>query len=489
MKKVTIDPITRLEGHGKIEIFLDDEGNVANAYLQIPELRGFEKFCEGRPVEELPRITPRICGVCPSAHHMASTKATDAVFHVDPPPAAKKLRELYYCAHMCHSHIAHFYALAAPDFVVGPTADPAERNILGVIAKVGLEIGGEVIKHRAYAQDIQAVIGGKATHSVCGLPGGMSRAITEEERADFEEKAKSMVEFGKFGLKLFDDVVLGNKEYVDIITGPVYTMQSYYMGMVDANNKVNFYDGDIRVVDPEGKEVAKFKPADYVDYIGEHTEPWSYLKFPFLKKVGWKGFVEGKDSGVYRVAPLARLNVADGMATPMAQEAYEKMYSTLGGKPVHATLAFHWARLVELLYAAERLLELCQDKEVTDPNVRTIPTATPDEGVGVVEAPRGTLYHHYKTDENGMVEKVNLIVATGNNHAAMCMSIKKAAQGLIKAGQVVSEGLLNMVEMAFRAYDPCMACATHTLPGQMPLEVIIRDAEGNIVHRLSRNLC
>jgi F420-non-reducing hydrogenase large subunit len=489
MKKITVDPITRLEGHGRIEIFLDDDGNVANAYLQVPEFRGFEKFCEGRPVEELPRITPRICGVCPSAHHMASTKATDAVYHVDPPPAAKKLRELYYCAHMCHSHIAHFYVLAAPDFVVGPTADPAERNILGVIAKVGLEVGGEVIKHRAYAQDIQAVIGGKATHSVCGLPGGMSRAITEEERADFEEKAKSMVEFGKFGLKLFDDVVLGNKEYVDIITGPIYTMESYYMGMVDANNKVNFYEGDIRVVDPEGKEVAKFKPADYVDYIGEHTEPWSYLKFPFLKKVGWKGLEEGKDSGVYRVAPLARLNVADGMATPMAQEAYEKMYSTLGGKPVHATLAFHWARLIEILYAAERLLELCQDKEVIDPNVRTIPTATPDEGVGVVEAPRGTLYHHYKTDEKGMVEKVNLIVATVQNNPAMNMSIKKAAQKLITAGKVASEGLLNMVEMAFRAYDPCLACATHTLPGQMPLEVIIRDVEGNIVHQLSRNLC
>ena len=488
MKKITIDPITRLEGHGRIEIFLDDEGNVANAYLQVPEFRGFEKFCEGRPVEELPRITPRICGVCPSAHHMASTKATDAVYHVDPPPAAKKLRELYYSAHMCHSHIAHFYALAAPDFVLGPTADPAERNILGVIAKVGLEVGGEVIKHRAYAQDIQAVIGGKATHSVCGLPGGMSRAITEEERADFEEKAKSMVEFGKFGLKLFDDVVLANKEYVDIITGDIYTMDSYYMGMVDANNKVNFYDGDIRVVDPEGKEVAKFKPAEYVDYIGEHTETWSYLKFPFLKKVGWKGLVEGKDSGVYRVAPLARLNAADGMATPLAQEAYDKMYSTLGGKPVHATLAFHWARLVELMYAAERLLELSQDKEVTDPNVRTIPTATPDEGVGIVEAPRGTLYHHYKTDENGMVEKVNLIVATVQNNPAMNMSIKKAAQKLITAGKTASEGLLNMVEMAFRAYDPCLACATHTLPGQMPLEVIIHDSEGNILQRLSRNL-
>jgi len=488
VKKITIDPITRLEGHGRIEIFLDDDGNVANAYLQVPEFRGFEKFCEGRPVEELPRITPRICGVCPSAHHMASTKATDAVYHVDPPPAAKKLRELYYCAHMCHSHIAHFYALAAPDFVLGPTSDPAQRNILGVVAKVGLEIGGEVIKHRAYAQNIQAVIGGKATHSVCGLPGGMSRAITEEERQDFEEKAKSMVEFAKFSLKLFDDVVLANKEYVDIITGPVYTMKSYYMGLVDAKNKVNFYDGDIRVVDPDGKEVAKFKPADYVDYIGEHTETWSYLKFPFLKKIGWKGLVEGKDSGIYRVAPLARLNVADGMATPLAQEAYEKMYSTLGGKPVHATLAFHWARLVELIYAAERLLELCQDKEVTNPNVRTIPTATPDEGVGVVEAPRGTLYHHYKTDKNGIVEKVNLIVATGNNHAAMCMSIKKAAQGLIKAGKVASEGLLNMVEMAFRAYDPCIACATHTLPGQMPLEVIIRDSKGNTLQRLSRNL-
>ena len=488
MKKVTIDPITRLEGHGRIEIFLDDEGNVANAYLQVPEFRGFEKFCEGRPVEEMPRITPRICGVCPSAHHMASTKATDAVYHVDPPPAAKKLRELFYCAHMIHSHIAHFYALAAPDFVLGPSADPAERNILGVVAKVGLETGGKVIRARADAQDIQATIGGKATHPVCGLPGGMSKAITEEERKDFEEKAKSLVEFGKFSLQLFDDVVLANKDYLDLITGDVYFMKSYYMGMVDDKNRVNFYDGDIRVVDEEGKEVAKFKAAQYLDYIAEHTEPWSYLKFPFLKEVGWKGMVEGKDSGVYRVNTLARLNVADGMATPLAQEAYEKMYQTLGGKPVHATLAFHWARLIELLYAAERLLELCQDPEITDPNVRTIPTATPDEGVGVVEAPRGTLYHHYQTDEKGMITKVNLIVATVQNNPAMNMSVKKAAQGLIRAGNVITEGLLNMVEMAFRAYDPCIACATHSLLGQMPLEVIIRDPQGNELKRLSRNL-
>jgi len=265
-------------------------------------------------------------------------------------------------------------------------------------------------------------------------------------------------------------------------------MNSYYMGMVDSNNKVNFYEGDIRVVDPEGKEVAKFKPADYLEYIAEHTEPWSYLKFPFLKKVGWKGLVDGKDSGVYRVNSLARLNVADGMATPLAQSEYERMFETLGGKPVHATLAFHWARLIELLYAAERLLELCQDGEVTSPEVRTIPTATPDGGVGVVEAPRGTLFHHYQTDEKGLIRKVNLIVATVQNNPAMNMSVKRAAQKLINKGKVVSEGLLNMVEIAFRAYDPCMACATHTLPGQMPLEVVIRDSKGNVIERLSQHL-
>jgi F420-non-reducing hydrogenase large subunit len=415
---------------------------------------------------------------------MASCKATDAVYHVDPPSAAKKLRELFYCAHMLHSHIAHFYALAAPDFVLGPMSDPAERNILGVVAKVGLEIGGEVIKHRAYAQDIQAVIGGKATHPVCGLPGGMSKAITEEDRKDFEAKAKSLVEFAKFSLKLFNDVVLANKEYLDIILGDIYTMKSYYMGLVDANNKVNFYEGDIRVVDEAGKEFVKFKPADYTEHIAEHVEPWSYLKFPYLKKVGWKGFAEGRDSGIYRVAPLARLNVADGMATPVAQEEYDKMYATLGGKPVHATMAFHWARLIEIVYAAERLLELSQDKEVTSPNVRTIPTATPDEGVGVVEAPRGTLIHHYQTDKKGIVEKVNLIVATGHNNSAMNMSVAKAARGFVHNGKVVAEGLLNMVEMAFRAYDPCMACATHNLPGQMPLEVTIYDNHGDLVTKL-----
>jgi F420-non-reducing hydrogenase large subunit len=485
VKRITIDPITRLEGHGKIEIFLDDAGDVANAYFQVPELRGFEKFTEGRPVEELPRITPRICGVCPGAHHMASTKANDAVYSVVPPPAGRKLRELFYQAHYVHSHIAHFYALAAPDFVVGPDADPATRNILGVVAKVGVEIGGQVLKARAFAQEIQALIGGKATHPVMGLAGGVSRPITEEERLGIVEKAKFLVEFAKFSLKLFGDVVLANKAYVDLILSDTYALKTYYMGLVDAADKVTFYDGMIKVVDPDGKEFARFAPADYARHIGEHVEPWTYLKFPYLKAVGWKGLVDGKDSGVYRVAPMARLNVAGGMVTPLAQEEYEKLFSTLGGKPVHATLANHWARLVELMYAAEDALRLAQDKEITDPNVRTIPTAVPSEGVGVVEAPRGTLFHHYVTDADGLVKKANLIVATGNNHAAICMSVKKAATGLIKKGEV-NQGILNMVEMAFRAYDPCFGCATHALPGEMPLEVRIRDSRGALVRTIAR---
>ncbi len=247
------------------------------------------------------------------------------------------------------------------------------------------------------------------------------------------------------------------------------------MGLVDENNKVNFYDGKVRVVDPEGTEFVKFEGKDYLSHLAEHVEPYSYLVYPYLKGVGWKGFVDGKESGVYRAAPLARCNAADGMATPLAQQAYEHMYSTLGGKPVHATLATHWARLVELQYAAERALEIASDPDITSTDIRNIPTGVVGEGVGVVEAPRGTLYHHYKTDQNGIVTNVNLIVGTTNNNAAISMSLKKAAEGLIKPGGEISEGLLNQVEMAFRAYDPCFGCATHTLYGEMPLEVTVRD--------------
>ena len=485
MKRITIDPITRLEGHGKIEIFLNELGNVEKAYFQVPELRGFEKFCEGRPAEEMPRITPRICGVCPTAHHMAATKAVDDLFKVEPTSPAKKIRELLYSTFMVEDHFLHFFFLGGPEFVVGLDAPAAERNILGVIGKVGLEIAGKVIEVRKLCRNVNNIISGKVTGPVCGLPGGVSKALTEENRVQIKEAATYAVDFAQFALKLFDDIVLGNPEYVDVVTGDIYKHETYYMGLVDENNKVNFYDGDIRVVDPEGTEYAKFKANEYTDYISEHVEPWSYVKFAYLKGVGWKGFIDGKDSGVYRVAPLARLNASDGMTTPKAQAEYERMFSVLGGKPVHNTLAFHWARLVEALYAAERMLELAEDPELTDPNIRNIPTATPVEGVGVVEAPRGTLYHHYKTDPNGIITECNLIVATQNNAAPLAMSVERAAKMVIKEGNV-SDSLLNMVEMAFRAYDPCHACASHSFIGQMPLAATIRDHEGYVIKKIVR---
>ncbi len=480
MQQITIDPITRLEGHGKIEIFLDDKGDVANTYFQIPELRGFERFCVGRPVEEMPLLTNRICGVCPEAHHMAAAKATDAVYHVDPPRTGKMLRELLYSAFYATDHTTHFYALAGPDFVMGPDAPVAERNILGVIHKVGLEIGGQVIQMRKYGHTVVEMIGGRKVHPCTSIPGGLTKGITEEQRTEIVTMGKWAIGFAQFSLKLFNDIVLGNKAYVDLILGDVYTHKTYYMGTVDANNKINFYDGKVRVVDPEGKEFCKYEPKDYMQHIAEHVEPWTYLKFPYLKNVGWKGFTDGKDSGVYCATPLSRLNAADGMATPLAQAEYEKFYSTLGGKPVHQRLATHWARLVELLYAAERWVELATDPEITSDNYHTIPTEKPTEGVGIVEAPRGTLTHHYWTDERGVVTKANLIVGTTNNYAPISMSINKAASSLIKGGNV-NEGLLNMVEMAFRAYDPCFGCATHSLPGQMPLEITIRDKDGEVM--------
>jgi F420-non-reducing hydrogenase large subunit len=405
---------------------------------------------------------------------------------VDPPPAAKKLRELYYSAHYIHSHIAHFYALAAPDFVVGPDADPAKRNILGIVEKVGIPIASEVLKHRAIAQDVQIMIGGRSTHPVWTLPGGVSKGITEEQRKEIIEKAKSCIEFAKFSLKLFEDVVLQNKTYLDIILSDIYEMDTYWIGTVDENNHVNFYHGDHRVVDQNGKEVFRYKDHEYLNFIAEHVESFSYLKFPFLKKIGWKGLVDGPSSGVYQATPLSRLNAADGMATPLAQAEYEKMFNTLGGKPVKKLLATHWARLIELLFAAERLHELAQDTEVASPNIRTLPTAIPEEGVGIVEAPRGILTHHYKTDKNGLVTEANMVVGTTNNHAPISLAIKRAAQKLIQPGKEIGQGLLNMIEMAFRLYDPCFSCATHSLPGEMPLVVEVCNSGGEVIYRESR---
>jgi len=485
-REVVINPITRLEGHGKISIFLDDAGEVRRAYFQIPELRGFESFLVGRRAEDAPQITSRICGVCPTAHHMAATKALDDLYQVEPPEVAKMLRELLYSVFMLEDHALHLFFLGGPDFVVGPTAPKAERNVLGVIQKAGLEIGKRVIAMRKDLRAIIQELGGKVIHPVFGLPGGVAKPMTEEMRTRFAEVADRGLEFALFCETLLEDVVLGNAAYVKAITSDAYTHRTHYMGLVDDRNRPNFYDGRIRVVNPSGQEVLKFPAKDYLEHIAEHSEPWTYVKFPFLKRFGWKGFVDGPESGVYSVAPLARLNVSDGMATPRAAELRDRFFATLGGRPVHHTLANHWARVIEIVYAAERLKELVSDPGITDPNVRTLPTATPKEGIGVVEAPRGVLIHHYKSDERGILTMANLIVATQHNSARIAMSVDKAARSVIHKG-VVDDGILNQVEMAFRAYDPCHACATHSLPGHMPLWVKIFDEDGQLVKEIKRD--
>jgi F420-non-reducing hydrogenase large subunit len=484
-RTITIDPITRLEGHGKIDIFLDARGEVERAYFQVPELRGFETFSIGRPAEDMPQITSRICGVCPTAHHMAGTKALDDLYKIEAPPTGRKIRELVYNTFMLEDHALHVYILGGPDFIVGPDAPKALRNVVGVIQKVGVDVGKKVISMRRRLRDLISYFGGKVIHPVLGLPGGVSKGLNPDDLTGFKQLAEDGVEFAQFTLQVFKDIVLKNPEYVKLITSDTYTHKTYYMGLVDENNRVNFYDGKIRVVDPSGKEYAKFPVQKYLDYVGEHVEPWSYVKFCYLKPLGWKGFIDGPESSIYSVAPLARLNAADGMATPEAQKACEEYFSTLGGKPVHFTLANHWARVIEMLQAAERIRELINDPEITGKHIRTIPTATPSVGIGVVEAPRGTLFHHYETDEKGLIRKANLIVATQGNSARMAMGVEKSAKGLIHQGKA-DDGILNMIEMAFRAYDPCHGCATHSLPGEMPLLVSIRDASGQVVQELRR---
>jgi F420-non-reducing hydrogenase large subunit len=471
-KKITINPITRLEGHGKIEIFLDDKGNVDDAYWQVVELRGFEKFCLGRPVEELPRIVSNICGVCPTPHNMAAVKALDDLYDVEPTPTAKLIRKLHYNAFMVEDHLLHFFILGGPDFVLGPSSDPAERNILGVVKKVGLEIGGKVIAS-------------KPPHPEGGLPGGVSRGITEEDRKWMRETADFSVEFCQFALELFKQIVLDNKEYLNLVLNDAYKLNTYYMGLVDENNRVKFYEGKCRVVNPKGEEYALFDYHDYVDYIGEWVEPWTYIRLTHLKKIGWNGLHDGEATSLYRVGPLARLNVADGMYTPLAQKEYEAMFDILGGKPSHHTLAYHWARLIEALQAAEHMQRITNDPLLTSKDIRNMALKLGKVGIGCVEAARGHLIHHYEADSEGKTTKVNLIVATQHNAAPICLSVKKAAMGFVK-GPEVKEGLLNMVEMAFRAYDPCLSCATHALPGKMPLIVNIRERNGNLIRTLQR---
>ncbi|MHA1406985.1 MAG: Ni/Fe hydrogenase subunit alpha [Candidatus Heimdallarchaeaceae archaeon] len=486
---VTINPVTRLEGLAKITVLLNDEGDVKDAFYQVVELRGFERFVQGRPIEEVLRITPRICGVCPVPHHLSPVKAADRVYGVDPPKTAKMLREMMALGHNIHSHILHFYAFALPDLALGEKTKPGTHNILG-IAKAFPEVAKEAIRVRGLAQKTVALTGAKPTHPVTAIPGGISKGITKEDAEDLLKWGKDTIEFGKLGLQVFEDLVVKNEKLMKLINSDAYKMDSYYMSVVGPENELDFYEANtVRVVDSKGKEVYKYEAENYLDYIAEHVEPWTYLKFPYLKKIGWKGLVYGTDSGVYRVNALARLNVVDKIKTPLANEAMKHMYEVLGGKPAHHTLGFNWARLVEILYYGERMVELAEDPDIYSDNyrIKVDKSTITGEGVGVIEAPRGTLYHHYKTDKEGKVTKANIIVATTNNNAPICISVKQAAKEMIKHGLYNDDGL-NKIEMAFRAYDPCLACATHAMIGKMPITVEIYDSKKKLIKEVTRKL-
>jgi F420-non-reducing hydrogenase large subunit len=487
-KRITIDPITRLEGHGKVEVLLDDQGNAQTAYLQVPELRGFERFCVGRPAEEMPQLTAHVCGVCPAAHHVAAARALDAIYGATLPVAARRIQALYYNLFVFEDHLLHYWYMGGPDFYAGPRAPAPMRSILGVVAKVGADLGGRILSVRKAARELMAAIAGRTIHPVFALPGGISRPLDPATIERAREIGPRLVAFARDTLASFRQAVLEHPDYSRILESETFRVRCHSMGMVDDAGRVVFLDGKLRVIDPSGEELARFAPADWLDHLAERVEPWTYAKLTFLTARGWKGIVEGADSGIYRVGPLARLNVATAMATPLAEAERQLLFERLGW-PAHQTLAFHWARLVEALQAAETVALLAHDPDLAGQEVRTVPAPLPGprRGVGAVEAPRGTLIHDYAVDGNGLLTAVNLVVASQHNGGSVQISVRKAARGLIRGGKV-DDGLLNTLEMAFRAYDPCNACASHALPGELPLVVTLRGPDGAVREVVRRNV-
>jgi F420-non-reducing hydrogenase large subunit len=446
---INIQPITRIEGHARVVIQLDDAGNVDEAKFHVFALRGFEKFCEGRPVEEMPRIVNRICGICPWNHHLASVKATDGVFGVTPPPTAVKLRRLAQHLSWIPDKLLHFYFLAAPDFVMGPDCDPATRNVVG-IAMANPELAKKVVHMRQEGAMVLESWLGKVIHPVAAVPGGFTRPLLEEERKEYLEKTKEQLEFAKFSIQYAKEEVF--PKYLDTVK-ELGVITSGFIGTVTADGTHDIYDGQIRLMKPDGT-YDQFTYEEYTDYIGEHIEPWSYSKMPFAKKWDNGEFSLDLDNpkGIYRSNALARINVCDQMSTPEAQKELEHFRSQFG-RPAQLTLLYHWARLIELVNCCETAIQLLEDPEITGRDIRTKVEVKGGRGVGCVEAPRGTLIHDYTADDNGLITKVNLIVGTTHNQAPINMSVKQAARMVIKSGQY-DQGVLNTIEMAIRAYDP-----------------------------------
>ncbi len=465
--KITIEPVTRIEGHAKVTIHLDDAGEVETARFHVNEFRGFEKFCEGRMFYEMPQITERICGICPVSHHLVSAKACDQVLGVTVPRPAALLRELMHMGQTIQSHSMHFFELAGPDLLLGFDADPAVRNVVGVL---GLDPGlaRKAIALRKFGQEIIAQVGDRRIHPTFAVPGGVNKVLGVAVRDGILAQVPEMIGYVNDGLAIIKG--WAQKHAEEMRTFAVFP--TAYMGMVDGQNGLALYDGPLRLVDAERRQIERFEGRDYLEFIGEHVESWSYLKFPFYRKLGWP-------EGVYRVGPLGRLNACMGIPTPLAQKEYEVFQRCGAGQVIAGTLYYHYARLIEDLYALERTAELLQTPEILSSEIRAPGRVTNHEGVGILEAPRGTLIHHYWVDENGQIEKANLIVATGHNNYAMSRAVEEVARQYVH-GPTVPEGMLNRVEAAIRAYDPCLSCSTHAV-GRMPLDVAVCDARGAVV--------
>jgi NAD-reducing hydrogenase large subunit len=472
-RAITINPITRVEGHGKVVINLDEQGRVEEARFHILQFRGFEVFCRGRPYEEMPIITQRICGICPVSHQLASAKACDAVLGLEIPETARLLRELLHMGQYIQSHALHFFHLASPDLILGWDSDPAQRNVVGLLA-ANPDLVVKAIRLRKFGQEIIKALGGKKIHPAFSVPGGVTNPLPEADRKRLLSGFAEAYETAEIGLKLLID----SGKCVDDEARKFANFESKYMGLVDGDGKAAYYDGKLRICGPDLKVLAEFEPSNYLDYLAEHVESWSYMKFPFYKP-------EGHPDGFYRVGPLARLHVSGGFTTPRASEHLVKFRQEAGNGLLGASLMYHWARLLELIHGLERAEELLNDEGICGKMVKVSGKPLHRQGVGVIEAPRGTLIHHYFVDSQGAMESANLIVATGHNNTAMNMAVTAVAKEYIHGGQV-EEGMLNRVEGAIRCYDPCLSCATHAL-GQMPLRVEIVSAEGKLVHELVRD--
>ncbi len=477
-KEITIAPISRIEGHAKVRILLDDAGNVTDAKFHTVEMRGFEKFCVGRRAEEMPWIMPRICGVCPWAHHLAAVKAVDACFGVDIPPAAEKLRRLAYLGDKIMDFILHFYMLSGPDFVMGPDADYTRRSVFGIV-KENPELAKTVIhNHHLAHRMVEIIAGQRRIHPVAAVAGGFSKELHKEDVAKLKPMAAELLEFSKFTIKNAKENIF--PKYMDAIKS-LGVVKTGFLAQVGDGGVLDHYDGNLRMMEADGKYV-DFPPEKYTDYIAEHVEPWTYMKFPYSKKAGGLNMDPDNPKGIYRVNTLARINCVDKISTPLANAELQEFRKAFG-RPAQQTLLYHYARVIEILYAAEHFAELLDDPEITSTNIKANVTPKAGRGVGIVEASRGTLIHDYTTDNNGMLTDVNLIVATTHNNAAFNITIKRAAKDLIKGGKV-DQGLLNKVEMSLRAYDPCLSCATHDLTGRTPVLVEVVDSDGNIVETL-----